>query len=83
MGGQEYGVHVLLPTIKNEVHMLTRMVLQVRERIISVFLGEEGQGDAGFGLFLLPLALLVILILTVVGKQVNNVFSNVSNGLAQ
>ena len=42
---------------------------------------EEGQGMVEYALILVLIAVVVIVILTVVGKQVNNVFSNVSNGL--
>ena len=43
---------------------------------------EEGQGMVEYALILVLIAVVVIVILTVVGKQVNNVFSNISNGLA-
>lgn len=42
---------------------------------------EEGQGMVEYALILVLIAVVVIVILQVVGKQVNNVFSNVSNGL--
>lgn len=42
---------------------------------------EEGQGMVEYALILVLIAVVVITILAVVGKQVNNVFSNVSNGL--
>ncbi|MGZ6378782.1 MAG: hypothetical protein ACXWO2_09560 [Candidatus Limnocylindrales bacterium] len=44
---------------------------------------EGGQGLAEYALILVLIAVVVIVILTVVGRQVNNVFSNVSNGLNQ
>ena len=44
---------------------------------------EEGQGMVEYALILVLIAVVVIVILTVVGRQVNNVFSNISNGLAQ
>ena len=44
---------------------------------------EEGQGMVEYALILVLIAVVVIIILSVVGKQVNNVFSNVSNGLNQ
>ncbi|MGA8416916.1 MAG: Flp family type IVb pilin [Candidatus Dormiibacterota bacterium] len=43
---------------------------------------EEGQGMVEYALILVLIAIVVIVILQVVGKQVNNVFSNISNGLA-
>ncbi len=44
---------------------------------------EEGQGMVEYALILVLIAVVVIVILQVVGNQVNNVFSNVSNGLSQ
>ena len=43
---------------------------------------ERGQGMVEYALILVLIAVVVIVILQVVGAQVNNVFSNVSNGLA-
>lgn len=42
---------------------------------------ESGQGMVEYALILVLIAVVVIVILTVVGQQVSNVFSNVSNGL--
>ncbi len=36
-----------------------------------------------YALILVLIAIVVIVILTTVGKRVNNVFSNISNGLGQ
>ena len=44
---------------------------------------EEGQGMVEYALILVLIAVVVIVILQIVGAQVNNVFSNVSNGLNQ
>jgi pilus assembly protein Flp/PilA len=44
---------------------------------------ERGQGMVEYALVLVLIAIVVIVILQVVGAQVNNVFSNVNNGLAQ
>ena len=44
---------------------------------------ERGQGMVEYALILVLIAIVVIVIVTVVGQQVNNVFSNISNGLAQ
>jgi pilus assembly protein Flp/PilA len=44
---------------------------------------ERGQGMVEYALILVLIAVVVIIILSVVGQQVNNVFSNVSNGLNQ
>jgi len=42
---------------------------------------EKGQGMVEYALILVLIAIVVIVILTVVGKQVNNIFSNISSGL--
>lgn len=42
---------------------------------------EKGQGMVEYALILVLIAVVVIVILTQIGKQVNNVFSNVSHGL--
>jgi len=55
--------------------------LAIRERLLRAKDGEEGQGMVEYALILVLIAVVVIVILTVVGSQVNNVFSNVSNGL--
>ena len=43
---------------------------------------ERGQGMVEYALILILIAVVVVLIVGVVGKQINNVFSNVSSGLA-
>lgn len=42
---------------------------------------ESGQGMVEYALILVLIAIVVIVILSTLGKQVNNVFSNISNGL--
>jgi pilus assembly protein Flp/PilA len=42
---------------------------------------QRGQGMVEYALILVLIAIVVILILSTVGKQVKDVFSNVSNGL--
>ena len=44
---------------------------------------QSGQGMVEYALILVLIAIVVIVIVTVDGQQVNNVFSNISNGLAQ
>ena len=44
---------------------------------------EGGQGMVEYALILVLIAIVVIVILSTVGKQVNNVFSNISNGLSK
>jgi pilus assembly protein Flp/PilA len=43
---------------------------------------ERGQGMVEYALILVLIAIVVIVALQVAGQQVNNVFSNVNNGLA-
>jgi pilus assembly protein Flp/PilA len=42
---------------------------------------QAGQGMVEYALILVLIAVVVIVIIQLVGKQVNNVFSNISNGL--
>jgi pilus assembly protein Flp/PilA len=64
--------------------MLSDLYLRLREFMASkVRRDEEGQGMVEYALILVLIAIVVIVILQVVGKQVNNVFSNISNGLSQ
>ena len=44
---------------------------------------EKGQGMVEYALILVLIAIVVIVILSTVGKRVNNVFSNISNGLSK
>ena len=56
--------------------------LRMREAVVSrLHRDDEGQGMVEYALILALIAVTVIVILTVVGKRVNNTFSNVSNGL--
>ena len=43
---------------------------------------EDGQGMVEYALILVLIAIVVIVILSTLGKRVNNVFSNISNGLS-
>jgi pilus assembly protein Flp/PilA len=43
---------------------------------------ENGQGMVEYALILVLIAVVVIVILSTVGKRVNNIFSNISNGLS-
>jgi pilus assembly protein Flp/PilA len=47
----------------------------------SFFAKEEGQGLVEYALILVLIAIVVIGILSLLGKQVSTVFSKVSNGL--
>ena len=44
---------------------------------------DDGQGLVEYALILVFIAMIVIIIVQVLGHQVNNVFSNISNGLSQ
>jgi pilus assembly protein Flp/PilA len=58
---------------------------RLRERLRSELpeRNEEGQGLVEYALILVLIAVVVIVILSVLGQQVNNAFSNISNGLNQ
>jgi pilus assembly protein Flp/PilA len=43
---------------------------------------ERGQGMVEYALILVLIAIVVVVVIGVVGAQTNNVFSNISNGLA-
>lgn len=43
---------------------------------------EEGQGLVEYALILVLVAIVVIAILAIVGPQIGNIFSRVTNGLA-
>jgi pilus assembly protein Flp/PilA len=62
--------------------MLNHLLGAIRSRLARVR-DERGQGMVEYALILVLIAVVVIIILSVVGNQVNNVFSNVSNGLNQ
>ncbi|MEI6181324.1 MAG: Flp family type IVb pilin [Chloroflexales bacterium] len=47
----------------------------------SFFAREEGQGLVEYALILVLIAIVVIGILTLVGKQVNTAFSQIGSGL--
>lgn len=64
--------------------MLSNLYLRLRELVAhrtDEEKDEEGQGMVEYALILVLIAVVVIVILTVVGRQVNNVFSNISSGL--
>ena len=66
------------------IQMLSDLYIRLREFMArKVQKDEEGQGMVEYALILVLIAIVVIVILQVVGKQVNNVFSNISNGLSQ
>lgn len=62
-------------------HWLGPKWLRAQERLRSSITRQEGQGMVEYALILVLIAVVVIVILTSVGKKVNNVFSNISNGL--
>ena len=63
------------------VRWLSAMAHRVRTRLADS--DEGGQGMVEYALILVLIAVVVIIVLSVVGNQVNNVFSNISNGLNQ
>ena len=56
---------------------------QIRRRLQSLAADDRGQGMVEYALILVLIAVAVIVIMQVVGHQVNNVFSNVSNALGK
>ena len=65
------------------MEMLSTLYLRVREFAARQRdKAQEGQGMVEYALILVLIAIVVIVIIQVVGKQVNNVFSNISNGLS-
>ena len=55
---------------------------RIRELVERLRNNQEGQGMVEYALILVLISIVVIVILTTLGKTVNNVFSNVSHGLA-
>jgi pilus assembly protein Flp/PilA len=63
---------------------LCALYLRTTERIGRITKsGEDGHGMVEYALILVLIAIVVIVVMQLVGKQVNNVFSNISNGLAR
>lgn len=63
--------------------MLSTLSTRLQELVARAQEREEGQGLVEYALILVLIAVVVIVILGIVGHQVNNVFSNISNGLNQ
>jgi pilus assembly protein Flp/PilA len=66
--------------------MLTDAYLRFRETFKRVFDrserdNEDGQGMVEYALVLVLIAMVVIVVVTVLGKQVSNLYSNVSSGI--
>lgn len=61
--------------------MLTDLCRRIRSALTRARRDEDGQGLVEYALILVFIAVVVIVILSVVGQQVNNVFSNISSGL--
>jgi len=70
----------------SEISKMGNRVLEVGERIRELVEklreNEEGQGMVEYALILVLISIVVIVILSTLGKTVNNVFSNVSHGLS-
>ena len=70
--------------VKPQMEMLSTLYLRAREFATRMRdKAQDGQGMVEYALILVLIAIVVIVIIQVVGKQVNNVFSNISNGLSQ
>jgi pilus assembly protein Flp/PilA len=55
---------------------------RIRGLIEEIRAREEGQGMVEYALILMLIAIVVVVILSTLGHTVNNVFSNISKGLA-
>lgn len=53
----------------------------IRQGLRRFFTSEPGQGMVEYALILVLIAVVVIAILLILGKQVKNVFCNISGGL--
>jgi pilus assembly protein Flp/PilA len=63
-------------------HGLTDAFLRVREAFHGAMeRDQDGQGMVEYAFILMLVALVLILVVGILGKQVKNVFSNVSTGL--
>lgn len=60
---------------------MNRWLQQQVVRLRSAVLREEGQGMTEYALILILIAIVVVLMLGVLGNQVNNAYSNISNSL--
>jgi pilus assembly protein Flp/PilA len=65
------------------IHAVLTRLRSLGDRCRARLDDDGGQGMVEYALILVLIAVVVIIILSVVGNQVNNVFSNVSNGLNQ
>jgi pilus assembly protein Flp/PilA len=63
------------------VGLLQLAMAHLRARVAAS--RQAGQGMVEYALILVLIAVVVIVVMSVVGRQVKNVFSNVSNGLNQ
>jgi len=59
------------------VNGFAQKLLRLREALAR----EEGQGMTEYGLILILIAIVVVLMLGVLGHQVNNTYSNISNAM--
>ena len=61
--------------------MAAGVSLMLRFRMLGSIRMQSGQGMVEYALILVLIAVVIIVVLGVVGRQTKNVFSNVSNGL--
>jgi pilus assembly protein Flp/PilA len=66
----------------NRVLEVGERIRELGERLWDREDAEDGQGMVEYALILVLISIVVIVILSTLGKTVNNVFSNVSHGLA-
>ncbi|HEY6469618.1 MAG TPA: Flp family type IVb pilin [Candidatus Dormibacteraeota bacterium] len=61
---------------------VTEVSERIRAALDQLNSREEGQGMVEYALILVLISIVVIVILTTLGHNVNNVFSNISHGLS-
>jgi len=64
-----------------KTQVVTDLYIRMHEALLRLQDRQEGQGMVEYALILVLIAVVVIVVLTIVGGQVKNVFSNISNGL--
>jgi pilus assembly protein Flp/PilA len=64
------------------VDRVTAVSERIRAGLDQLNSREEGQGMVEYALILVLISIVVIVILTTLGHNVNNVFSNISHGLS-
>ncbi len=78
---KEHAESVYLKHIEANEGQKSTIFKEVKEMLRSFFAKEEGQGLVEYALILVLIAIVVIGILTLLGKKVSQVFSQINSGL--